>query len=915
VNLPLQLHYRPHATPAPTAWFLAGDFVTDWLQELMRCGLAEPETKLFVVPHSPRNRAPAGLLVVPARLDTIKNEPAGMACVLIAGRLFIPANAVLSPPVTDEEIQKLCLLSASFFHPTLGLSGFDEAATLRVWHLLAPPPQSPGNWNLARAGSPPLPSLQDIQIVRPPSWEELFGDAQSEIGVEPPVNLPPSPAEPRENPLAKSGRHLRRLFAKGFTDALGKLPHIGPRRNWLNHAEDWSRKQLQQVDQQLDHLRNKELHRLLDLFNSDPETALRHAIPMNNFAHRGVSPPSGKLADRTPHFDPGKLGGGSADYWRISWELQNELQRRYRTMANRETQLGRHRRAAYIYAQLLGDLASAANVLKQGRHFQEAAMLYEDHLQNRLAAARCFAEGGLLTEAIQRYEKLGMLPEMADLYERLGQMEPARKILRQLVQKERANGNLLGAAKLLNERLQATDEALGVLLNAWPNSGQAASCIEVAFQMLGKLGRHDFVLNRINQFSSAPVPPTLVLPLLTALSAPARSYPHEPVRHRAADFSRVLIARQLDRPQLRPDDRKALMDRLVRLTPQDRLLIRDTNRYLAQQQENAMRIRLAAPAPPAAVGKLAVIRQLELPRQIEWLQLTNEWHFFYALGVTSKHLTLVRGVWAGEIQSLSWKYPGPEIKHSAMLFEPTSEQGRLLAVARIGQAPMPLKRFPASDVFFRQDCLVGTPEWLPSVGLRFSFGQDVVWSIHLAENRAILSNHNKTGALQNTFDLTHELLDGADRNDYSRLCLTTLNQGAAIALGNRLVLLTAGGDLQKLELPGQAFELIPTLPHTRPGVAILLKSGAVMHWLGVSELIELDREFPAIKGAFVPGGPLVLISEDQILLLEVTARGVEKCTRKELTGPKIVGVTATNHPGEFAVLNMRGEISLYRLTS
>jgi hypothetical protein len=141
----------------------------------------------------------------------------------------------------------------------------------------------------------------------------LFGDAQSEIGVEPPVNLPPSPAEPRENPLAKSGRHLRRLFAKGFTDALGKLPHIGPRRNWLNHAEDWSRKQLQQVDQQLDHLRNKELHRLLDLFNSDPETALRHAIPMNNFAHRGVSPPSGKLADRTPHFDPGKLGGGSAD--------------------------------------------------------------------------------------------------------------------------------------------------------------------------------------------------------------------------------------------------------------------------------------------------------------------------------------------------------------------------------------------------------------------------------------------------------------------------------------------------------------------------------------------------------------------------------------------------------------------------
>jgi hypothetical protein len=911
VNVPLQLRYRPFANAAPTAWFLTGEYVVDWLQELIRCGLAEPETRLFLVPRSTQDRTPAGMLVVPAKPGALANEPAGMACVLTAGRLFIPANAVLYPPVTDEEIQKLCPLTAAFFHPTLGLSGFDEDSILRVWHLLAALPEHPRPWNLARAGAPPLPALKDIQITTSPSWESLFGEAGQEIGVESPENLPPSSHEPKESPLSKSKRSLRKMLAKSLSDALGKIPHDGDRKTWLNHAEDWSKKQLEHVDQELEQLRHKELHRLLDMFATDPEAALRHAIPMNDFAHRGVAPPSGKLGTRAPAFDAGKLGGGSADYWQISWTLQNELRRRYREMANRETQLGRHRRAAYIYAELLGDLPSAANVLKQGKHFLEAAMLYEDHLQNRLEAARCLAEGGLLMEAIQRYEKLGLLPEMADLYERLGQTEPADKILRQLVARERANGNLLAAAKILNDRLSATDEALEMLLGAWPDSSQAASCIETAFQMLGQLGRHDFVLNRINEFGSAPVPPALVLPLLTALSNPARDYPHESVRHRAADFSRVLIAGQLERPQLRADDRKSLLDHLVRLTPQDRMLVRDTNRYLAKVQENQIRIRLANPMP-ALSGRLEKVRQLELPRQIEWLKLAGEGQWFYALGVTSKHLTLVRGVWEGEIQSLSWNYPGAEIKSSIMLFEPESDQGLMLAAGRVGQPPIPIKRFPASDIFYRRECLVGTPEWLPRQASRFSFGQHAVWSVYLAEARAILTNYDKKGRLQKTIDVTNELLDGAEPADESRLCLAALSDGAALAMGNRLLLVASDDSIQSIQLPSPATQLVPSLPYTRSGVAVLMSAGVAMHWGGMSDLIELDRDLAATGGAFIPGGPLVLIAEDQLVVLEVTDRGVQKSTRKELTGPPPVGVTATCYPGEFAVLNTRGEIALYR---
>src|SRR6185369_12890361 len=93
----------------------------------------------------------------------------------------------------------------------------------------------------------------------------------------------------------------------------------------------------------------------------------------------------------------------------------------------------RHRRAAYIYAELLGDLVSAANAFKQGKLFREAALLYEDHLKNPLEAARCLAEGGLLLEAIELFEKLERWLDVADLQERAGNQAAATEAIRRVV--------------------------------------------------------------------------------------------------------------------------------------------------------------------------------------------------------------------------------------------------------------------------------------------------------------------------------------------------------------------------------------------------------------------------------------------------------------------------------------------------
>ena len=559
----------------------------------------------------------------------------------------------------------------------------------------------------------------------------------------------------------------------------------------------------------------------------------------------------------------------------------------------------------------VGDLVSAANTLRQGKLFREAALLYEEQLNNPLQAARCLAEAGLLLEAIERYEKLGRWLEAAELHQRLGNAATAEAAVRRVVSDHLARDDILSAAKLVEERLHAPDEALQLLLGAWPASRQAAACVSAAFERLARLGRHDVASERLAQLGREPIPPRLVLPLLTALRTAARDYPHAPVRHRAADFSRVLIARQLKQIKLPSDDASRLMESLVHLAPQDCLLARDANRYLSDHRSAELRAQPVISRPPAG-GQPVVLRRLELPRQIQWLHLRREWHWFFAAGVTPKRLTLVRGIWENEVQSISWDCPAEMVKNG-LIFEPTRERGKAVALATVSGPPLAQKPLPAADMFFNQECVAGTPAWLPQAGFPFAFGEESIWSGHVAAGRAVLSCHNKRGTLQSTTDVTDDLLIGAERSHSTRLCLATFANRAAIALGNRLVFTRGIGGLDRVELPGQVVALVPTLPHTRQGIVALLENGAAMLWLGANELIELDRDLAAPMGAFVPGGPLVLVSNRQMLLLDVDARGVRRVTRVELTGQPPVGLSATASPGQFALLTTTGEITVYQV--
>src|SRR5439155_26717658 len=112
--------------------------------------------------------------------------------------------------------------------------------------------------------------------------------------------------------------------------------------------------------------------------------------------------------------------------------------------------------------------------------------------------------GGLLEEAIEVYAFLDQHEKVGDLQKRLGHEEQAAAAYRAAVAELRARRDTLGAARLLDKKLAAADEALELLWAEWPYGSQAALCVGEAFTLLGREGRHEDAARRITALLRQP---------------------------------------------------------------------------------------------------------------------------------------------------------------------------------------------------------------------------------------------------------------------------------------------------------------------------------------------------------------------------------------------------------------------------
>ena len=903
------------------AWFLPGDDPEAWLRTVAGWPVRMECVVFYLVPAPGESRALGALAVAPASATADDAARGFGGRVQAYGRLakgfYAPVDAVLFPPVADEELRALLCHEVQVWHPVAGLCGFEESDAVRAADLVFPAEIFDEPWNVARAVDPIHSRLRHVRMLLVISSEELFGGENKDIGSEPLLELPPIKDEPKTGAGAKLAQGVfmaGALGAQGIMALLSLVPRRSGPATWVNRLESWALGKLQESNAGLEKARSRELHRLLEMLERDPSMALRHAIPLADLANRGRAAQSSRLGERSMDFNLRRLGGGGpADRWNVPDDMRSSLATKYRAAAQREAALGNHRRAACIFAELLGDFSAAAEMLKRGRFFAEAAVLYRERLRNEAAEAECLAEGGFYDEAIAIHTRRGRWQEVAGLQEKAGRHEAARTAWRRAVDELLAAGDRLGAARLLETKLEAYEEALAQLASAWPRGKQAAPCLEERFALLGRRHDHAGVADLLKELTATEPPAGLTSILVGQLAGLAERLVHEGNRRSAADAVRVRAASALAGRKLDGADEMAVLRALTRIEPQDRVLKRDVLRYrevrLREEPKKAPRVSISAVVQKIVPGKQTPI---SLPRVGTWLLIQGNEHGIRGVARTgSKRLMLTLGDWTGSMKSIDWADPMPDAEGAPLLTR--IDYGGRLVLRRPFAAALEPKMLGPSAAFENGVARVGSPSWWTEDIVAASLARSVLWALRVVQDRLVLASF-ASETLAHSRDITDELKAAGAEGGGGNLCLEAQGGDGLIALGlgRHLVVMDGDKPLVSYDLGERIRNIIPA-PASRVGWSVLLERGAMFFDASSRQMTELDGQMEMPHGALLGDGRLVLIGRTEGRVVGFFREAVASVAWFEFKGENVFAVTCTKHPREFAIFDAQGQGQRWQL--
>ena len=482
----LQLKYKDQTKAATQAAFIPGTSPKEWLAVLQGFNVQLSELECYIIPISKSDITANGLFVVFPNINFTQDLELLFPYQKINDDFFIPVQSELYPLINDEEWKEILFYDRNFFHPTLGLIGFNLFDAVNWNHLISFPDLSDKKWSVAEKGNTPFPILNKINILLPPQEDiiQTLGEGIEKKS----LNDLPKDKNADNSDETFFEKLARKSLEKGLEGTNNLRNNFGSAsggngmfENMLSGLEGWMQSNLNDLEKK----RNDEIDRLLDLFENDPEEALKYALPLDNkYESRGQAPPSGSLGRRNTNFSLGGLGGGGrSDSWDIG-DNYHKLMAKYRRTAEQLIEQKKYKKAAYIYANLLGDYSAAANVLKQGKHYHEAAALYKIHLKNNTAAAECYEEGGLYLEAIEMYKEIGGKDEkLGDLYSGINQDKNAHHYYRKAIDSNKKNFDFLYAGNLLENKLGENKEARELYLEGWKDEVQKEACLLRYFKM------------------------------------------------------------------------------------------------------------------------------------------------------------------------------------------------------------------------------------------------------------------------------------------------------------------------------------------------------------------------------------------------------------------------------------------------
>lgn len=615
----LQLTYDPTVCHPVLGAYIRGNTPAEWFGEIQRWDVPPGSLTCMLLPENKSSMEPAGMMVVfhPKHIPHLSQI--AHPYTIIGKKLLIPVHAKLHPTLSLSEMADLLVWEWQVMHPNLGFFGFTTADLVSLSDLLQMPAVIDHSWDMAHPGMPAMASLRMINVKRKEDDTPLIDMLKSSVDIKP-LNEIPMAAPP-----LKGFKKIKAFLLKAFMSLLGKRGNKGQ-----SSMYQWMQNQLEHLQEK----RDKEVERLLNMFDENLGEALQYAIPLGSqHASRGVAPPSASLSKRNTHFSLGNLagGGGPVDAWNVN-RYYEQLHKKYMRAALQALENKDYKQAAYIYAHLLQDYNLAAKALVQGGFFREAAALYRDYLNRHLPAAECLVQGGLLLEAIEIYKELEMFEKVGDLYGKLEQMDLARTYYRKSVQLAQQQNELLKAAVILEDKLNAPDEALRLLYRGWNGYNRAADHLEQYFEVVSRHTPEQLPLHirKVYQKSN-PEQLTLFLQVMLFVN---NKHSNPAVKQTTTDLSMHIISDQVKQGNTRH------LFLLKQFLPEDKQLPADLFRYKST----------VAAQPKKKVNS----RRINLPTGITWAGMIRHNQQLFIIGINAHSFYLLRISPEFEIEQYSW---------------------------------------------------------------------------------------------------------------------------------------------------------------------------------------------------------------------------------------------------------------------
>jgi len=440
--------------------------------------LSTDQVHFFPIPGNTPNSIAGALIIAENPVNLISSRFPRVHS--LDGALFLMEHSQLSPLLSPEALRDCFKGAPHFFHPSYGLIALEE---LRDWSSFM-------SLNITQERiTKPSKGLDGTDTLGNYFVREIEPEEVLKTLIKKSVPNPGGTLESKRLSVLEKVKlyALRLLVGKKRSKKKAKKSNkldasketVAPKA--VNSAKKswWKRKEEGMINEleDLEERNKKELEKLMDLLDKDPDHALKYALPIDRSGYSRGPEVGFTMVNRWSL--RGNFGsGGSSGSVSLKDDQTNLLRQKYSSMADAYIQSEDWEKASFVYLELLSDPNRAANVLEKGKKYEAAAAIFLSRCKNSIRAADCYEKGKFYNRAIDLQQELDNQMKVGDLYTKMGDTARAEIAYTKEIAKMTSSNRFFEAGNVACNQLTDMDQAREHYKEGWKKGALSNKCLD-----------------------------------------------------------------------------------------------------------------------------------------------------------------------------------------------------------------------------------------------------------------------------------------------------------------------------------------------------------------------------------------------------------------------------------------------------